>query len=158
MDIDEILSDPYKNFGFLLGDTTRLLGTRVDRSLREAGLTLSRSQWRVIARLNSEDGQTQTRLAEKLDMEKAPLGALIDKLESIHLVERKSCLHDRRAKRVHITEKGRELAPTIQNQATGVLSLAITNIEPADLQTFMSCLEIMKANLVDDRQLHKETK
>ena len=87
-----------RNFGFLMHDIARLLRMNYDRRVRRFGLT--RSQWWVITNLYRNDGLTQSELADTLDIERASLGRLLDRLEANGWVRREPCRSDRRAKRV----------------------------------------------------------
>ena len=69
-----------RNFGFLVNDVARLLRTTFDRRVR--ALDLTRSQWWVLNHLFRQDGVTQSDLAEILDIEKATLGRLLDRMEA----------------------------------------------------------------------------
>ena len=92
--------------GFLIHDVSRLRRTVVDKALRPLGIT--RSQWWVLANLSRDDGTAmmQTELARVMDVGKVTLGGLIDRLESCGLVKRQADPHDRRAKRIVMTQKG----------------------------------------------------
>lgn len=96
-------SDLSRSLGFLVHDVARLMRRAFDRRARHLGLT--RSQWFVIAHLFRNDGQTQRHLADELDMRRAPLSKLLDRLESGGWVERRADPDDRRANRVYITKK-----------------------------------------------------
>lgn len=95
--------DLSRSLGFLVHDVARLMRRVFDRRVRHLGLT--RSQWFVIAHLYRTDGQTQRHLSDELDMERAPLSKLLDRLESGGWVERRADPNDRRANRVYITKK-----------------------------------------------------
>jgi len=95
--------DLSRSMAFLVHDVARLMRRVFDRRVKHLGLT--RSQWFVIAHLFRTDGQTQRDLADELDMERAPLSKLLDRLESGGWVERRPDPDDRRAKRIYITGK-----------------------------------------------------
>tara|TARA_R110002096_G_scaffold43576_17_gene117741 strand:- start:347 stop:856 length:510 start_codon:yes stop_codon:yes gene_type:complete len=95
MDDDEIL------FAVLVSDVARLLRTELDRRGRDAGLT--RSQWLALSRLARFPGVSLSSLAEMLEMEKAPAGRLIDRLEEGGWVRREPDPDDRRIKRLYPT-------------------------------------------------------
>ena len=101
--------DLSRNFGFILHDVARLLRTTFDRRVRELGLT--RSQWWVLNHLFRNNGVTQSELAEILEVEKATLGRLLDRIEQKGWVRREADANDRRAKRVFLTE---EVEPAIK--------------------------------------------
>jgi len=136
-----------RSIGFLVGDCYRLHGTTLDRQLRQNGLELSRSQWRVIGHLSRTNGLTQTQLAELLDIERAPLGTLIDKLECAKLVERQADASDRRLKRVFITPAGLSMLPTIIETAAEITAEITQGLSEKQLTALIDGLQIVKQNL-----------
>src|SRR3546814_18068725 len=74
-----------------------------DRRGRELGL--KRSQWWVLTALYAREGVTQSELAAFMELEKATLGRLLDRLEDKEWVERRPDRADRRTKRVDLTDR-----------------------------------------------------
>ncbi|MCK9285872.1 MAG: MarR family transcriptional regulator [Rhodocyclaceae bacterium] len=93
--------------GYLIHDVSRLRRNVFDQLMKPLGVT--RSQWWVLAYLSRHDGMMQTRLAELLDIGKASLGSLLDRLESGGWVDRRPDPVDRRAKRVFLTQSSKQL-------------------------------------------------
>lgn len=144
-----------RSLGFLLSDCHRMLGTAMDRHIRRAGIELSRSQWRVIGHLARNDGLTQTELAELLEMERAPLGTLVDKLENAGWVERRADPRDRRAKRVFITEAGHEVLPLIREQTQQTMNDMMAGLSPEQVDNLIDSLQTIKQNLLNQRDTDK---
>src|ERR1700742_5256215 len=88
--------------GFLLHDVARLLRRRFEQNARDSGLT--RSQWQVLAYLANNEGINQSGLAELLEIEPITLGRIIDKLETLGLIERHPHPTDRRTWLLHLVE------------------------------------------------------
>ena len=57
--------NPRREFAFLISDVARLLRTHADQRARQFGMT--RAQWAVLARLETNEGLKQSELAEMLD-------------------------------------------------------------------------------------------
>lgn len=74
---------PQALLGFALADVTRLLRTIYDARL--SGKGLSGASWRVLAYLYREDGLTQTKLAELLEVSRPAIGQMIDRAGSERL-------------------------------------------------------------------------
>lgn len=70
---------------------------------------LTPPQFSLLAFLWREDGLSQTSLSQKTQVDRTTIGGLIDRLEKLGLVERLPTPEDRRAYRICLTEKGREL-------------------------------------------------
>ncbi len=131
--------------GAALDDVHRLFTRLFDRRMAKLGLT--RAQWRVLTFLFRRDGMTQSALADLLEMERAPLGRLLDRLEESGWVERRADPGDKRAKRVFRTGKIDPLLPTVKTDAHDVLSGALSGFDDAERRAVLGALSRMKANL-----------
>jgi MarR family transcriptional regulator, transcriptional regulator for hemolysin len=137
--------DLSRNFGFILNDVARLMRTTFDRRVKSLGLT--RSQWWVLLHLFRNDGITQTELADILEIEKATLGRLIDRLEAKKWVRREEAANDRRAKRVFLTE---EIEPAMKAMRAAAAELrrdALAGLSAEEKEHFVDTLLRVKANL-----------
>jgi DNA-binding MarR family transcriptional regulator len=137
--------DLSRNFGFILNDVARLMRTAFDRRVKALGLT--RSQWWVLNHLFRNNGATQSELAEILEIEKATLGRLLDRMEAKKWVRREEHANDRRAKRVYLTD---EVEPAMKAMRTAAAELrrdALANLDAADKERFVDTLLLIKANL-----------
>jgi MarR family transcriptional regulator, transcriptional regulator for hemolysin len=135
-----------RNFGFILHDVARLLRTTYDRRVRELGLT--RSQWWVLTHLFRKDGINQSELSEVLELEKPSLGRLLDRLESKGWVRRAADPHDRRAKRVFLTDAAEAPMQIMRDIAAGVREDALSGLSTADQDRFVDALLTIKSNLM----------
>lgn len=133
-------------FGWAVYDVQRLIGRIFDRRMREIGLT--RAQGRVLAVLRRDDGQTQTAIADRLDMERAPLGKLVDRLEEAGFVTRCIDEGDRRVKRVFLTDKISQVAPHMQAVGEQIFDLALAGLSEDDLEQTTDLLLRIKTNLM----------
>src|SRR5258705_1823001 len=80
--------------GFRLHDVARLLRKRFEQNAR--GSRLTRSQWQVLAYLAQNEGINQSGLADLLEIEPITLGRIVDKLQTLALIERHPHPSDRR--------------------------------------------------------------
>jgi MarR family transcriptional regulator for hemolysin len=137
---------PDRNFGFLVHDVARLLRVAYDRRARSLGLT--RSQWWVLNNLFRNQGITQSELADILEIEKASLGRLLDRLEAKGWVERRADPADRRAKRLHLTGQVQELMRALRGLAAELRTDALDGLDEAARERFVDTLLVIKANLL----------
>jgi len=137
--------DLSRNFGFILNDVARLLRTAFDRRVKSLGLT--RSQWWVLNHLYRNDGITQSELADILEVERATLGRLLDRLETKGWVRRESHVGDRRAKRVFLTEEVEPALKAMRAAAAELRRDALSGISAEDQSRFVDALLAVKANL-----------
>jgi MarR family transcriptional regulator, transcriptional regulator for hemolysin len=137
--------DLSRNFGFIMNDVARLMRTTFDRRVRSLGLT--RSQWWVLTHLYRNDGVTQSELADTLEIEKPTLGRLLDRLESKGWVRRESDVHDRRAKRLYLTEEVAPAMKAMRAAAAEVRREALSGLSTEEQERFVDTLLAVKANL-----------
>lgn len=70
----------------------------------------------VLMALSADDGQSQRQLSERLNIHRNAMVAVVDALEADDLVIRQPHPGDRRAFAVTLTDKGRELLPSLDAQ------------------------------------------
>lgn len=139
-----------RSLGFLVHDVARLMRRAFDRRVKHLGLT--RSQWFVLVHLYRTDGQTQRHLAQELDMERAPLSKLLDRLESGSWIERRADPDDRRANRVYITNKIDPIMNEIISVGETLTDDILSGIDKSAREEFLSVLVKAKSNLIAKEQ------
>jgi MarR family transcriptional regulator, transcriptional regulator for hemolysin len=137
--------DLSRNFGFILHDVARLLRTTFDRRVKSLGLT--RSQGWVLNHLFRNDGMTQSDIADLLQVEKATLGRLLDRLEAKGWVRREADAADRRVKRVYLTEEVEPALKAMRAAAAEVRQQAVAGLSAEEQERFVDALLAVKANL-----------
>ena len=129
-------------------DTARLLRREFDR--RAAALGTTRAQWRVLVRLARSGGTggiRQVDLADALDVEPISLCRMVDRLEQAGLVERRRDEEDRRAWRIHLTEKAAPLVEELQAIGEVFHADSLTGIPDGDLGILRDVLARIRDNL-----------
>lgn len=131
--------------GWLFQDVHAQMTRNFDRRTRKIGLT--RSQWRVISPLMKQQGITQTALAEIVEIEKAPLGRTLDKLEETGWIRREHDPSDRRARRVFLTDKIEPHVDVVTETVRGTFGEALQGLKAEEIADLMRYLMAIKANL-----------
>ena len=134
-----------KNFGFLMNTAARQLRTNYDRRMKDIGLT--RSQWWVLTHLYFNEGLSQTNLSDILEIERATLGRLLDRLEVKGWIERRTVPKDRRVKLVFLARAVEPLLRTMRSLAADLRSEALADIPDDEQDQFISTLLKIKCNL-----------
>lgn len=137
--------DLSRNFGFILNDVARLMRTAFDRRVKALGLT--RSQWWVLNHLFRNDGITQSELADLLEIEKATLGRLLDRMEQKGWVRRENHAGDRRAKRVFLTQEVEPALKAMRAAAAELRRDALGELSADQQAQFVDTLLTIKTNL-----------
>lgn len=98
-----------------LGFSFRVVMKKIDRTLSQQldpyGVSIPQSF--ILYSLLEEDGATLKEIGNKTLIDSSSMTVLVDKLEKDELVVRKLDSQDRRAIRVFITEKGRDIAEKV---------------------------------------------
>jgi DNA-binding MarR family transcriptional regulator len=127
-------------------DVSRLRRSVFNEFMKPLGVT--RSQWWVLAHLSRHDGMNQTDLANVLELGKAPLGGLVDRLEASGLVERRSDPVDRRAKRIFLSAKGLQLIAQMSRQSHAMSERMLDGLDPHARVALADMLMRVKRNLL----------
>lgn len=141
--------------GWLFQDVHSLMTRSFDRRLGRVGLT--RSQWRVLSPLLREDGITQTELAEIVEIEKAPLGRSLDRLEETGWIRREQDQNDRRARRVYLTEKVSPIVDDVSDVVRGLFGDALKGLKTKDVETLMRHLLTIKSNIATVERPYRDS-
>jgi DNA-binding MarR family transcriptional regulator len=99
--------DSFESPGMLINKLAHAMALEMDRRLKAAGVTLS--QWFVLKQLWRQEGRSQVELQELLDLERATVNGLIQRMVRSELIECKPDPRDRRVQRIFLTERGRAL-------------------------------------------------
>ena len=137
--------DYEKNFGFLIHDVARLMRTAYDRRMKPLGLT--RSQWWVINHLFFHPGISQTNLAKLLDIERATLGRLLDRLESKNWIRRRPDQEDRRVNRVYLLDGTAPTLQTMRHEAKSTVDDSLSCLSAREQSQLFDMLHRMRAEL-----------
>jgi DNA-binding MarR family transcriptional regulator len=131
--------------GFVISDVTRLMRKGFDRKVRDLGLT--RPQWRVLVYVLDNEGLSQSELARRLELERAPLGQLVRALENLRLVSRRRSTEDAREWIVEAGEMAEGVLPQLTAAASWLNEITFQGITPAERQILLRLLERMRSNL-----------
>jgi MarR family transcriptional regulator for hemolysin len=121
------------------------LRTLADQRARAVSMT--RAQWAVLRRLEINEGVKQAELAEQLDLQPITLARLIDKLSSVGLVERRADPNDRRANRLHLTEKAAPVLERLNALGEVLVGKALEDFGADEIGALSMSMARIKANL-----------
>ena len=128
-----------------MAKVNRRLRTLFDARVKERGLTLARA--RTLLTLIEQEGLYQKELAEVLEIENATMVRLIDGLERQAFVERQAVEGDRRAKRIMMTQEGKQLAEEVVKLAGDVRADLLEGISDEDLSTALHVMRKMSDSM-----------
>ena len=134
-----------EHFAYDVVSTARAIRRDFDR--RAAALGTTRAQWRVLAKLARQDGQRQVELADFLEVEPITLCRMVDRLAEAGLVERRPDESDRRAWRIHLTDRAKPVIAELEALAEAFHRDLLAGIDEADRDLALNVLARVRANL-----------
>lgn len=121
--------------GFLLSRATWAMNNFVNRMLRESELTdISVAYFAVLHALWENDGMSISDLGEKAQLEKSTMTSLIDRMEGAGLLRREDHPTDRRAYRICLTARGKEVEKKLDQVVNRAYQHLTKGIAEKDLQ------------------------
>lgn len=138
-----------QRLGFLMHDVSRLRRVVFDNLMKPLGVT--RSQWWVLAYLSRHDGMAQSDLANILELGKAALGGIIDRLEASGFIMRNPDPVDRRVKRVFLTAQGKQTIKEMRVMSHEMSEEILEGLDNSERALLADMLNKVKNNLLHIR-------
>ena len=136
-----------------VGVYVNILNCRLKKYLAEVfkknGVNLTAEQYLVMDTLWNEGTLTQQAIAFIIQKDKNSVTQFIDNLEKKGLVTRSVAKEDRRVNNIVVTAEGKTLKDSTKQLAINTMEQALKDISEADLQTFVSVLKKVNANISD---------
>lgn len=136
------------SLGFLLAAASRLSKREFDKLLLKE-YQVTAPQWSVLSLICEEGGLPQTQIAERLYMDKATIGDIVEKLLAKGLVERAVSPADKRAYCISATEKALGLIGQLTETATWINEKTTASMTPGEKLMLLELLKKVIANLND---------
>jgi len=114
---------------------------------RASGEEITPEQWIVLVRLWQQDGRTQTELGAATFHDRPTMSRIVDVMERRGLVERRADPENARARRVHLTRRGKALRKTLVPLARALVGDVQRGISRKDLEVTRATLMKMFANV-----------
>jgi MarR family transcriptional regulator for hemolysin len=146
----------HSEFGFLVARVARRLRQAVDAEMRLIGLT--EATWRPLMYVRTlGDGVRQKELATALSIEGPSLVRVLDSLERRGFIERREDEADRRARGIHLTKSGRELAVRAARIGNGFQARLLAGVPLADLETCERVLDSLERQMEEPQQAGEQS-
>ncbi len=127
--------------GWLLARAALTLGGRLDRAVRELGVSL-RGYTLLVALLTTGPGRSVA-LADAIGIDKTTMTVTADELEAAGLVRRVADATDRRARVLEPTDAGRAVAARAEVAVRAVEDDALADLAPAEREALRDALRTL---------------
>jgi DNA-binding MarR family transcriptional regulator len=128
-----------------LVESSRLLRNYIDHRAKARGTT--RAQWIVLFRLRQQEGLSQVDLADVLELQPISLVRLLDRLVEHGLLERRHDPKDRRANRLFLTAKGRQLVDDLDSLRDDIAKDVMQDVSGQAIETSLQALQDIKERI-----------
>jgi MarR family transcriptional regulator for hemolysin len=128
-------------FSATLLRTSRIWRRRVDEAVQGMALSYA-TAWALISIHRLGDGARQITVAEAIGIEGPSFVRLLDQLCAAGLVDRREDQDDRRAKTLHLTPAGADLAARVEALLHDARQDILAGVSEADLE---ACLRVFRA-------------
>ena len=98
----------------------------------------------MLFRLREQEGLSQVDLAEVLELQPISLVRLLDRLVEHELLERRQDPKDRRANRLFLTERGRQLVDDLDSLRDAIATDVLHDIADEKIKTSLDTLKDVK--------------
>lgn len=137
--VDELATMP----GHLIRRLNQFSNAIFSDQMRAGGMDLTSVQYAALVILSQSPGIDQARLAAKIAFDRSTIGGVLRRLEEKGLIERALDEDDRRARRLHLTEVGREVLRKLQPEVNEVQHKITATLSAQERQDFMSLIRKM---------------
>lgn len=133
------------SFHYLLMANQALLHKRLLNGLSDTCLTLG--QPKVLDYLKEHNGVSQKEIAAGCHIEAASLTSILSRMEEKGMIERKMLNGNRRSLYVFLTDFGKELCYTVEQEFRNIEEIAFAGITDEERQDFMDTFMKIYGNL-----------
>jgi DNA-binding MarR family transcriptional regulator len=139
---ENIMYNIEQSIGFLLSKAYQRSWAIMRAEIEPYDLTPP--QFGLLAFLWQQDGLTQVELSDKGQIDRTTVGGLVDRLVKLGLVERRPHPQDRRAYKIHLTERGKVLEGPLSECAVRSLNKFTKGLNDQDVCELRRMLEILR--------------
>lgn len=132
------LRGPRRQLVFDLVETSRLLRGHMESVAVRHGTT--RAQWALLARVRRREGVSQADLAAEMEIAPISLARLIDRTQAEGYVERRAHETDRRINRLFLTELGRTVVGSFDQQREEIAAFVLDGLDISAIETATAVL------------------
>ncbi len=131
---------------YLMHELSRMVSTHADQHLAAAGIT--HVQWWAMMHIFEHEGLTQTELAEVMQMGRASLGKLVERLEAKSWIERRPDAADSRLRRVFLRHAAVPLFAHMTAEGKALFKTFLAGVSPAEEKRLLAGLRKIRRNAV----------
>ena len=130
-----------------LARLVRIWRALIDHRLKP--LELTQTHWVTLHNIHElPPDQSQIQLAKAIGIEQPSLVRTLDQLEEKGLIARHTCAHDRRAKRIKLTEKAAPIISEMEDVIRKTRGEILGGISQQELELLINLIERIEKNII----------
>lgn len=130
-----------------LSRLVRLWRALIDHRLKP--LELTQTHWVTLHNIHQmPPEQSQIQLAKAIGIEQPSLVRTLDQLEKKGLIARRTCAHDRRAKRITLTESAGAIIEQMEQVIGMTRSEILSGINPEEQEQLINLISRLEKNII----------
>lgn len=117
---------------------------------------LTKGQYLYLVRICENPGIIQEKLAEMIKVDRTSAARAIKKLELNGFIQKEKDNHNKKIKRLFLTEKGINIYPFIKRENEYSNSIALEGLSESETDTMFNLLQRVRKNIEKDWELVKK--
>lgn len=133
--------DIHKMAGHLIRRLNQISVSVFSDRVAQAGYDVTPVQYSALAAIAAHPGLDQATLAGLIAYDRVTIGGVVDRLEQKAYVQRVVSPRDRRARVLHLTDKGRDVLAALDPVVQALQSEILGGLTAPERETFLKLLE-----------------
>ena len=140
------------NLIFQLGTIARKVHQHVETVFRKENLEITPEQFSLLTILWYNEGVSIKELADRSQRDKTTISRVVDNMIKRDLIRRLDNMDDKRAKRIFLTDKGRNLQDQLVMLSGEIYVQALGNLSDEELDHTLAVIQKIEKNLSDNSE------
>jgi DNA-binding MarR family transcriptional regulator len=132
---------------YLVHEVSRLISTYYDQAMARHNIT--RAQWTAMMHIYQYPGATQSELAEYMQMGRAGVGKMLERLERKNWIERRDDPKDQRIRRVYLHEQARPIQEILASEGLSLYNTFYEGMSQSQIDDLLGSLMTMRQNAIN---------
>jgi len=148
------IMNPRESIGRWISVIYRHMQMYINKELEQ--YHIGSGQFQILIVLSRNDGINQESISKILNLDKATVGRAVNKVVKEGYVNRLRDQKDHRAYVLHLTPKGKEIVPNIQDSLRKITQVLLSDFTPDEKEIALNLLKKMHQNITAIEPLYRK--
>lgn len=136
-----------KSLGPWLGKTIKMIEIRIEETLKENGIDITKVQFLLLKSVHKKEGINQNDLAFYTNRNKSSLARVINSLEKKNYIARIPAKHDKRINQLFITSKGQQIIDIAKPHFINMANTIENGLTKEEIENTINTLKKIQTNV-----------